>query len=151
MCLKIRSVRETERMTHVWCLAQRLACNLFNHRYSLCSSCHAQNAGCKTTVPLFQRGGPSRAGSGGVAGGTHTLIPTLSFSPGSAGKCCLRLQAVVFWAGPLQASKAQPFLLKGSICSSLALWQRPPTKLNKGSGLASPRSPTISAAFFWRI
>lgn len=112
--------------------------------FLLCPECRVQS----NAAPLFQSGGPSWAGCGGVAGGTHTPIPTLGCSPGSAGKCCLRLEAVVFWAGPLQASKAQPFLLKGSICSSLALWQRPPTKLNKGSGLASARASTISAAFF---
>lgn len=65
---------------------------------------------------------------------------------GAAEKCCRQLEAVVFWAG-LQASKAQPFLLKGSICSSLALWQRPPTKANKGSGLACTRSPKDLCSF----
>ena len=80
-------------------------------------------------------------------------FPSQGALQGPAGKrsagCSWRLWCS-FWAGP-QASKAQLILLKGSICSSLALWPRPPTKSNEGCGLASARSPKTSAAFLEKI
>lgn len=114
---------------------------LLNKWSSLCSLCCAQNAGCKAKPFPFS----TREAQAGCAGEGRLVGRTLGFpSSCSPGLCRERLSAAGgcgILGGSLQASKAQPFLLKGSICSSLALWQRPPTKANKGSGLACTRSP----------
>lgn len=70
---------------------------------------------------------------------SRTLLRSAEVPPAAGG---LRILG-----GSLQASKARPFLLKGSICSSLALWQRPPTKANQGAGLACTRSPKDLCSF----
>lgn len=132
----LRSSRETEKMTGIQCLAQGLAYiaqQMVLVIYALCVMPRMQGAQQKL-FPFSNGEAQGCAREGRLVG--HTLR-------GPAGKCCLQLRAVVFWAGPCRLQRISPSFWKGSICSSLALWQRPPTKANKRSGLAStdPQRP----------